>query len=287
MTLRFSTVAFATLAMSVPAAAADLITKAPPPEPVAVVSPFDYAFGGKIMSDYNFRGISQSDRGPSATAYAEGRYNFNETVQVYGGLQAWAVKLPSDPSAEVDIYGGARFTLGNLGLDVGGMYYWYPREKTLFNGGVPFVKDKNDFFEVYGKASYTINDMFSVGANIFYAPNWLNTGATGTYASATAKVTLPHNFALSGELGRYFLGTTDAFYGFARLPDYTYWNAGISYTYKVATLDFRYHDTTLSKTQCFGITGDPSGLVNGGRSRWCGAAFIATLSFDLTSKDLK
>lgn len=287
MSMRFSTLALAALTLSAPAAAADLITKGPAPAPVAYVSPFDFAFGGKIMSDYNFRGISQSDRGPAATAYAEGRYNINETVQLYSGIQAWSVKLPSDPSAEVDLYAGARLTFGGLGFDFGGMYYWYPRETTLFNGGIPFVKDKNDFFEVYGKASYTFNDMFSAGANLFYAPNFLNTGASGTYASLTGKVSLPNNFAVSGELGRYFLGTTDAFYGFARLPDYTYWNAGLSYTYKIATLDLRYHDTTLSKTQCFAVSGDPAGLANGGRSRWCGAAFIATLSFDITGKDLK
>jgi hypothetical protein len=27
------------------------------------------------------------------------------------------------------------------------------------------------------------------------------------------------------------------------LPDYTYWNAGVSYTWKNLTADVRYHDT--------------------------------------------
>jgi uncharacterized protein (TIGR02001 family) len=241
---------------------------------------FDFALGGKLMSDYNFRGISQSDRKPSGTAYAEGRVNFNETFQGYAGVQAWAVKLPTDPSAEVDLYGGVRATFGALAFDVGVMKYWYPGE-TEFAGWVKSA----DFIEVYGKATYTINEMFTVGANVFYAPNWLNTGATGTYVSGTAKVTLPYDFSVSGELGRYFLGTTDAFYGFVKLPDYTYWNVGLTYTYKAASLDLRYHDTNLSKGQCSGITGNnsafaPVGLGNGSNlSKWCSAAFVATLAF--------
>jgi acyl-CoA synthetase (AMP-forming)/AMP-acid ligase II len=46
----------------------------------------------------------------------------------------------------------------------------------------------------------------------------------------------------------------------------------------LATLDLRYHETTLSKNKC--------GLM-AGNTKWCGQAYIATLSFDITSKDVK
>jgi hypothetical protein len=88
-------------------------------------------------------------------------------------------------------------------------------------------------------------------------------------------VTLPHNFALSGEVGQYWLGKANT--GFSTY-DYTYWNAGASYTYKLATLDLRYHDTTLTKTECANMAGN---------RKWCGQAYIATLSFDITGKDIK
>ena len=56
-------------------------------------------------------------------------------------------------------------------------------------------------------------------------------------------------------------------------------------------LDLRYHDTNLSKENCFLFTGDP-GAAPGGRvdllsnpqgltSRWCGAALVAKLWFEL------
>ena len=75
------------------AMAADLPVKARPV--VAPVSPWDVVFGGALMSDYNFRGISQSDRGPSVTAYVETRYNVNPNFQLYYGNQYWAVDLPT------------------------------------------------------------------------------------------------------------------------------------------------------------------------------------------------
>ena len=57
--------------------------KAPPAAPVTPV--WDVAFGGAIMTDYNFRGISQSDRRPSETAYIEPRFNITpERAELHG-----------------------------------------------------------------------------------------------------------------------------------------------------------------------------------------------------------
>jgi hypothetical protein len=52
------------------------------------------------------------------------------------------------------------------------------------------------------------------------------------------------------------------------------------------TVDLRYHDTDATRTECFLLTADPRGLSNGGRSRWCDATFIASLSVDFTASQL-
>ncbi len=63
-------------ALTAPALAADLVTKGPPAAVVAPAAPlWDVAFGGVIMSDYNFRGISQSNSEPSVGAYFEPQLN--------------------------------------------------------------------------------------------------------------------------------------------------------------------------------------------------------------------
>jgi hypothetical protein len=66
-----------------------------------------------------------------------------------------------------------------------------------------------------------------------------------------------------------------------------YWNVGVAFTYKIFTLDLRYHDTDLTRARCFMITGDLNGLDTGarpGRSNWCSEAFIGELSVDTTIK---
>src|SRR6185436_3461162 len=116
-----------------PALAADMPAKAPKVAPAAAPSPWDIAFGAAVMNDYNFRGISQSDRGPAAFAYFEPRFNITPDVQLYAGIAGTSVKLATDPSAEIDLYGGIRPTFGPVQFDIGGIYYWYPRE-TQFCG---------------------------------------------------------------------------------------------------------------------------------------------------------
>ena len=304
-----STIAAAVLSAT-SAFAADMPVKAraPAPEP----SPWDWAFGGALLSDYNFRGISQSSKGSSGTVYSETRFNAVPNMQLYLGQQAWAVALPTRPSCECDLYGGIRPTVGPLAFDFGAIYYWYPKELQQFTGisaGNTFVSSiplpggsiltlrDTDFWEVYGKVTWDVlKDKFAIGANVYYSPSWLKTGASGTYASVTAKFTGPEfrfglmgidtlGWYVSGEVGHYWLGTATNFQPFFApfdLPDYTAWNAGLAFTYKVFTFDVRYYDTDLSKTNCFLLTSDPRG-VNSGRSGWCGQTVIAAAKFDLTA----
>ena len=72
--------------------------------------------------------------------------------------------------------------------------------------------------------------------------------------------------------------------GFA-LPDYLNWHLGVTLTYKLFNLDLRYHDTDLTRENCFVFTGDPGATPGGSanpitnpgglRSNWCGATFVA------------
>lgn len=314
-----------------PAVAADIVTKAPKgPVVVAAPSPWDIAFGAAIMNDYVFRGITQSNHKPSVAAYFEPRYNINKDLQLYAGIAGESISFPNRAAAEIDFYAGIRPTLGKLALDMGFWYYYYPGGK-CFNAFVPgvgadcianadpftlglpingnVVKGHMSFWEVYFKPTWNVTDAFAIGATAFYTPSFMNSGASGTYLSATAKYTLPAmpsglGVYISGEFGRQWLGTTDFFYGFPgtaqaggiNYADYNTWNAGIGFTYKVLTLDLRYSDTNLSKGNCNAFTGDFTAPLNGNftpinptgaGSKWCGAAFIAKLSADLTLGSLK
>jgi uncharacterized protein Gcw-chp len=309
------------------ASAADLpakvYKKAPP---VVAFDPWDIAFGSAIMNDYVFRGVTQSNHKPSVTAYFEPRYNVTKDVQLYIGSSFESISFANRAAAEVDIYGGIRPTFGAFAFDFGVWGYLYPggtcqfgapgidfaghfqgtecATNALVNGNV--MKKDVSFFEGYAKVNYTVNDMWQFGANEYYSPNFLNTGAWGDYASVTGKFTAPSTvfgssgvgMYISGEFGRQWLGTSDSFYGVPAFPngikyaDYDTWNIGIGFTYKVFTLDLRYSDTDLSKGNCSAFTSDftAGGTTNvtsinplGTGSNWCGATGIVKLSADLTA----
>jgi Bacterial protein of unknown function (Gcw_chp) len=312
------------IAWSVVAAGGPNVALAADPKPGKAVAaeptPWEFAFGGALMSDYNYRGISVSARRPSVTVYAEPRYKVHSNLELYAGLSAASVDLPNRPAAQIVYAAGIRPKFGALQLDLGAEYLDYPGG-ILFDGlgtaatctnGAFFLGQCNtskavvSFWQAYAYTTFAINDRLTVGGILDHSPSWSNSGAPATYAALTVKADLPRSTLpakigafVSGEIGRYWLGTTDAFYGLpafpagVKLPDYTTWHIGLGLTYKTATLDLRYYDTDLSKANCNVITGDhtatfggaaaitpinPGGLI----SRWCSAAVILKLSFDLT-----
>ena len=84
------------------AMAADMATKAPPAAPAPPPSPWDVAISAALMTDYNFRGITQSAHKPSTQAGFELRYNQTSTMQWYAGLSGESIDFPNDAAAEID-----------------------------------------------------------------------------------------------------------------------------------------------------------------------------------------
>src|SRR5580704_8081201 len=268
--------------------------KAPPPAPF---DPWDVAFGGALMSDYIFRGVTQSNHQPSVTAYFEPIYNINKDLQLYVGTSGESISFANRAAAEIDVYGGIRPTFGAAAFDFGVWGYLYPggncadnviapgstapggtvcpvSNQTIFLGDGNVMKKDVSFFEAYAKLNYTFSDNWAAGINEYYSPNFLSSGAWGNYSSVTAKYTAPATIFgssgiglyASGEFGRQWLGTSDAFYGTGAInpafaagipePSYNTWNVGVGFTYKVFTLDLRYSDTNLSKGACNAFTSD-------------------------------
>src|SRR5258707_14153337 len=81
------------------ALAADMAVKAVKAPPPAPFDPWDIAFGGGIMSDYIFRGVTQSNHKPSVTAYFEPRYNVNKDLQLYIGTSPESISFANRAAA--------------------------------------------------------------------------------------------------------------------------------------------------------------------------------------------
>jgi uncharacterized protein (TIGR02001 family) len=283
--------------LSSSALAADvLVRKAPAAAPAPATPLWDLAFGAALMSDYNFRGVSQSNREISFGAYAELQFNPANAGQFYAGLAAWRVNWPSDPAygftnpaAEVDITGGWRNKWGAFALDLGFIYYYYPNE--VFNG----FTNNSDFWEFAVKAAYDVTPDLTIGVNVFYTPDLLNYSqsfaaapffvsakASATYASLTAKWVTPWKSGdfgsyISGELGHWWIASS----GFIATgyvdPSYSYANVGLAVTWKTLTLDFRVHGNDMNVATCtsflWSAVGNPS-------NKWCGTAYIVALKWD-------
>ncbi|GJD95522.1 hypothetical protein OCOJLMKI_2735 [Methylobacterium iners] len=267
-----------------------------------------FSFGSRYQSDYNFRGVSQSNLQGSYQTFFEAQF-FNNFA--YAGFATYQTRLPTRPDMEFDLVAGIRPTFDKFTFDLGVIYYFYPNEQRLLNPftnpATPLTAANTDFLEFAGKMTYVATDNLTLGANVFFAPNYLGLHGEGTYTSGTAALTLPATFfpwlpeayaggfSLSGEIGHYFLtsaktsatgpfgSTAPGRFPSFDLPSYLYGNIGLSYTYKNIVLDVRYHNTDLTAQQCFALTGDFRGFVNGGTSRWCGDAIIGSITFQTST----
>ena len=117
------------------------------------------AYNIGLYSQYIFRGLTQTDRGPAV----QGGVDLTHSSGFY--LGAWASNISwlrdnnngsspysKDGHLELDVYGGYRYTFANgVGIDLGALQYIYPGSKT---------SGKDDTWasayttEVYGALSY-------------------------------------------------------------------------------------------------------------------------------------
>jgi uncharacterized protein (TIGR02001 family) len=177
-----------------------------------------------LVSDYRFRGITQTWGQPAIQggfdySHASGIYlgNWNSNVSETAGFP--------NGNLEMDFYGGFKKAFGDLGLDVGAIYYYYPGTNAAGNGvqGVAnFDRTPAAFagsgkvsnFEVYLGASWKW-----LSAKLFYALDdyFSVPGTSGTtYWDFAGNYEMGSGWTLIGHVGR--LETKD--YSSAKYTDY-------------------------------------------------------------------
>jgi len=249
---------------------------------------FEFSARAGIASDYIYRGVTLSDRKPAVGVGMEATF-----AGFYAGATFASVKLPSQPSGEISMSGGYRRSIGKMDFDLGVTYFLYPGETvTGPTGGI-------DYWETALRAETKLTETIRAAGGFAYSPNISNTGAWGWYAAAGLGFDVPANrlppnlgVSFTAAAGYSWFGNQYAALGGFGLPAYLNWQAGVTFTHKALNLDLRYHDTNLSKENCYVFTGDPNAQP-GGRpdpltnpdgltSRWCSAAFVAKLWFELS-----
>jgi len=202
-------------------------------------SPHSVAGNMSIVSDYRFRGISQTFVQPAIQggidySHSSGFYlgNWNSNVS---GLSY------TDGTIEMDVYGGYKFPAGPVTLDVGLLQYLYP--------GAEAAGVKYDTLEAYVGASWkwftlkysvTLDDYFGVA----------NSDGSG-YLDLSASYELAPKLTLVAHYGNQTVENNSA-------ADYEDYKIGLTYDLNGWLLGLAYIDTdiTLNATNAASDTED-------------------------------
>jgi uncharacterized protein (TIGR02001 family) len=151
---------------------------------VQAQSPHTLSGNVALVGDYRFRGVSQTYTQPAI----QGGVDYGAAAGAYVG--AWGSNVSGNQflnggSLELDLYGGYRWTAGKVGLDLGLLYYWYPRARynidpgDRYNTAEVYVGGRYDQFVV--KYSHALTNLF--GMNTRTIGGYCGISADGTVAT--------------------------------------------------------------------------------------------------------
>lgn len=195
-----STILLATLVMG---AAAQAQTAAPA-APKAPEPDFTLSYNVGVVTDYRYRGISQTRLLPAA----QGGVDFAHKDGYYLGAWASTIRWIKDNSTtgfpvkgpvELDLYGGYKFSVGDVGLDLGALRYQYVGNNLELTSGGGTYGNANTT-EVYAAASYSV---------LTFKTSYSITNLFGTldskgslYYDLSANFDLGSGFTLTPHVGR-------------------------------------------------------------------------------------
>jgi uncharacterized protein (TIGR02001 family) len=178
-----------------------------------------------LTSDYDFRGISQSDREP---AFQLG-VTYTAETGMYMGVWGSNVDFPvkageANAKTELDVFAG--YAGGDaedgIGYDLGAIYYSYPNQGSA------------NFPEIYAGFSKGV-----LAAKLWYSWNFNSSGDTAYYAEANLTLPSSEGFSLIGHVGH----SGGQYWSRTGGPgEYMDWSAGFAVDVKDVTMTLKYAD---------------------------------------------
>jgi uncharacterized protein (TIGR02001 family) len=198
-----------------------------------------------LTSDYRYNGVSYSGGEPTTQA----SLHWLGPRSWYAGVWTSGVDFddPGNTSIEGDVYLGRAVDFGRTRLAGEVLYTFFP-DKTFRGPTYDFLQLK-----VRGSRSF---DELDVGALAAWTPEASYRSGTAWRLAIDASYALAGSLKVSASVGRRWIEVG---------VDRTFWDAGITATWKQLALDLRYVDTNLDERQC-------------AFSRRCAATVVATVT---------
>jgi len=191
-----------------------------------------------VVTDYRFRGISQTSRRFAVQAGATVTHESGAYVSFWGSSIDDYVAFGSDQ--ELDLIAGYSHQFGGLTLDGGVLYYYYPG-----SGGA-----YTDFVEPYASVKGTMGPV-TAKVGVAYAPKQralgiVHTRDDNTYVYGELSGGIPTTpVTVTAHLGETYGRSVLS----AGLKNYTDWSIGASYAWKNLSFGVQYVDTDIKKSE--------------------------------------
>ena len=172
------------LAMSL-AIAGNAFAQAAPAAPGSTLS-----FNVGSVNEYRYRGISQSRFDPALSGGADYADKSGVYVGVWGSSIKWIKDAGGKANTEVDYYGGYKFTVGDVGYDIGFLRYDYS------GNALKPSANTNEFYGAATMGPVTLKYSQSTG-NLFGFAN----SKGSSYVDLTATFDLGDGYSLVPHIG--------------------------------------------------------------------------------------
>lgn len=209
---------------------------------VAGTASAEGSFSGNVAmtTDYVFRGISQSDEDFAV----QGGFDYSSGI-FYAG--AWGSSLGA--GGELDLYAGVTPTVGPFSLDFGVLGYFYPGAADDAPAG------EFDYYELKAAASISPTEALSLGAAVFYSPDFYGETDTGVYYEINGSYAFSDMFSVSAAWGSQSIDDVNGPAALSPDDDYQTWNLGGTLSVAGFDLDLRYIDTDIDSTDAIVTSG--------------------------------
>jgi uncharacterized protein (TIGR02001 family) len=124
-------------------------------EPASTLS-----FNVGAVTDYRYRGISQSRLRPALQGGIDFAHKSGFYVGTWASTIQWIKDAGGNSDVEIDLYGGYKTSFSGVGIDVGALRYYYPNNKLAVNADTTELYLAGSWGPATLKWSHAVTNLF-------------------------------------------------------------------------------------------------------------------------------